>query len=579
MFEQALYKKILDIVEEYTKVSAERKSAYVDAAAKFRLPYWDYHRPRDYNAHFPGVFRKSTGEFRQGSTYFPYDFCVPQILTLDKVKVKMYPDDELKEIDNPLSRFSFPNGSLSDNDWKIAGYNDPKNPLRLSTARWSVLPKDFKSSAQALNGAINELREDYIRLSLNFVENGVYNKYPVYSTNGTSFKDPLDGKRASGSLESVHGAYHNLIGDLGHMSDVAMAAFDPIFWLHHNQIDRWFAIWQAAHPGEWFASPTSADPAKPDDPLLPFVRPDGPTEYWTSNQSVDTETFGYTYPDIDGIKSDPKAVQKRFKDLYSWARRLTNKADPNVKPPPEMEPIDLSALYFFEGVQGFKPLDKPTTTFSAVAAMAANVAQAPLNAVAASAPLDFAVKSKAVPDVVPAFVSKPEVEIVEDKVSREWYIDDVVQRLALNGSFSIIYMIGQFEHDASGPELILSPTFAGLNHIFTAPIEACDNCKDHDEQGHLVTATTPITSLLLDYVETGRLGSMRPEHVKPFLVKNLKWRVVKVDGTRVDPRVLRERKDFRISVSCKVAPLPGQEGTVVYETYPEISNDIIANAS
>lgn len=142
-----------------------------------------------------------------------------------------------------------------------------------------------------------------------------------------------------------------------------------------------------------------------------------------------------------------------------------------------------------------------------------------------------------------------------------------------------MYLIGQFDHDVPVHELKLAPTLAGFTHVFAAPVEACDNCGQQDEQAHLVTSTVPITSILLDYVETRILESMRPEHVKPFLVQNLKWRVVTVDGQRIDPRMLSAQKDFEISVSCKVAPLPGEEGTVVYETYPEISREIIGNAS
>jgi hypothetical protein len=43
--------------------------------------------------------------------------------------------------------------------------------------------------------------------------------------------------------------------------------------------------------------------------------------------------------------------------------------------------------------------------------------------------------------------------------------------------------------------------------------------------------------------------------------------------------MLSKSKDFKISISCKVAPLPGEEGQVVYEAYPDITDEIIGNAS
>jgi Common central domain of tyrosinase len=54
---------------------------------------------------------------------------------------------------------------------------------------------------------------------------------------GTSGKLPRDrdGKAATyGSIEGIHGNYHTLIGGTnGHMSHPSIAAFDPVFWLHH----------------------------------------------------------------------------------------------------------------------------------------------------------------------------------------------------------------------------------------------------------------------------------------------------------------------------------------------------------
>lgn len=38
------------------------------------------------------------------------------------------------------------------------------------------------------------------------------------------------------SLESIHDQVHVLIGGNGHMSNVPMAGFDPIFFLHHTNV-------------------------------------------------------------------------------------------------------------------------------------------------------------------------------------------------------------------------------------------------------------------------------------------------------------------------------------------------------
>jgi Common central domain of tyrosinase/Polyphenol oxidase middle domain len=61
---------------------------------------------------------------------------------------------------------------------------------------------------------------------------------------------PSEGRRFAGALEVVpHNVVHDLVGGrggAGFMSEPARAAHDPIFWLHHSNIDRVWARWRAA---------------------------------------------------------------------------------------------------------------------------------------------------------------------------------------------------------------------------------------------------------------------------------------------------------------------------------------------
>ena len=47
-------------------------------------------------------------------------------------------------------------------------------------------------------------------------------------------------------LEDVHNRVHGWVG--GTMGIIAWAAYDPIFWAHHANIDRLWRIWQLRHP-------------------------------------------------------------------------------------------------------------------------------------------------------------------------------------------------------------------------------------------------------------------------------------------------------------------------------------------
>lgn len=45
-------------------------------------------------------------------------------------------------------------------------------------------------------------------------------------------------------LETPHNSLHNIIGGKsGNMSNVDVAAFDPVFWLHHSNMDRHYYTW------------------------------------------------------------------------------------------------------------------------------------------------------------------------------------------------------------------------------------------------------------------------------------------------------------------------------------------------
>ncbi|CAA9530228.1 MAG: hypothetical protein AVDCRST_MAG67-4082 [uncultured Solirubrobacteraceae bacterium] len=58
----------------------------------------------------------------------------------------------------------------------------------------------------------------------------------------------------SNELESWHGRIHVWVGGSRHMRHVPLAAFDPLFWAHHCQIDRLWRIWQLRHAPPSFTS-------------------------------------------------------------------------------------------------------------------------------------------------------------------------------------------------------------------------------------------------------------------------------------------------------------------------------------
>ncbi|QRV97159.1 tyrosinase [Ceratobasidium sp. AG-Ba] len=51
-----------------------------------------------------------------------------------------------------------------------------------------------------------------------------------------------------GSIEQPHNKIHLIVGGAGHFGDNDTSAFDPIFHLHHCNVDRLWAFWQHIYP-------------------------------------------------------------------------------------------------------------------------------------------------------------------------------------------------------------------------------------------------------------------------------------------------------------------------------------------
>jgi tyrosinase len=180
-------------------------------------------------------------------------------------------------------------------------YSDPSRP----NAR--ALPAAFLDTNSALwvDGRNMQTAQDVLpdaHVSLDCLTDGVFDG--VNDGGDLGFGGPETGfnhpGRAFGQLENLpHNFIHDDIGGL--MSDPDTAALDPIFWLHHANIDRLWAVW--THRNATFTNPTVAAWATD----VPFVLHDsqGAVVKFTSSQMVDTTQVrhGYQYDDI----SDPLA--------------------------------------------------------------------------------------------------------------------------------------------------------------------------------------------------------------------------------------------------------------------------------
>jgi tyrosinase len=113
-----------------------------------------------------------------------------------------------------------------------------------------------------------------------------------------------------GALENIHNLIHNFTGGVnpyagvspaepanGDMVNAGVTAFDPIFWAHHANVDRLWAVWQGLNPS-----------AGPDDPSAVL-----PPWNMQVSETRDITRLGYEYAlDTRTFPTDNDTALERF---------------------------------------------------------------------------------------------------------------------------------------------------------------------------------------------------------------------------------------------------------------------------
>jgi hypothetical protein len=108
--------------------------------------------------------------------------------------------------------------------------------------------------------------------------------------------DPFDAfcgrERAAGRVEAYgHNIIHMLVG--GYMSSTRTAALDPVFWLHHCNVDRVWATWHQKQGDRVYPRPWK------DMTMAGFTGPDGrQTGRWVASRITTTRGLGYQYDSL-----------------------------------------------------------------------------------------------------------------------------------------------------------------------------------------------------------------------------------------------------------------------------------------
>ncbi|KDN69085.1 hypothetical protein CSUB01_11800 [Colletotrichum sublineola] len=258
LFEQVLASHIQAIAANY---SGSQAAEYRTAADNWRHPYWDW--AADGGAQLPSVATQAT-------------------ITVNG------PGGQV-QLTNPLLGYKwqrFPLNTASNYFPTSGDRNCWRWPV---TTRWPDANGNNRPSL-----ANQELSQDDLKA----------NTYNVFTT-ATDYETMASTQSSGNSFEDVHNAVHSAIYAV--MAYIEYSAFDPLFMLHHTNVDRLIAMWQAIHyndktqtqtlpSGALFATAANT-PITADSPLKPFYR-DTSGNFHTGRTASDIKNFGYSYPEI-----------------------------------------------------------------------------------------------------------------------------------------------------------------------------------------------------------------------------------------------------------------------------------------
>ncbi|KAI9767433.1 MAG: hypothetical protein M1840_005662 [Geoglossum simile] len=487
VYEQALYDVIQKIASEYQDPNL--RSKYTAAANKFRIPYWDW-----------------AIAVPQGQPVLPAAISAKTVSVVTT-------QGATTTIRNPLYSYKF---------HPLDSTQLPNRPF--SSWGETLRYPDRNSQSQ------NNLVDNQLRNSRTTFRDGLYTLFTSYDRfDWFSNKAWIPGNGARyNSIESIHDTIHGLTGSGGHMGVVDYSAFDPIFWLHHCMVDRVVAMWQAIWPNSWvethqalWATFTIAQGENqgPQSPLTPF-HSDPSGKFWTSDTSRSTKTFGYAYPETIDWGIPPGQLQANARSAVT---RLYSR---NSVPPAPLKISDVGGA--FDGPGDQKPLD-PHSHHKAHGLKGIK---------------------EDITHGVSNLLNKLGLTDEENKY-QEWFANIRVRKYALNASFFVHVFIGDFDPDPFSWSF--EEKLVGSHCVFVNDPETteCSKCKDDEARQIQVTASIPLTTTLISCIEDSKLNTLKPEDVKPFLIKNLHWRVTLLNDTHVPRENVPDLKLSIMSVDVK----------------------------
>ncbi|KAF1844065.1 Di-copper centre-containing protein [Cucurbitaria berberidis CBS 394.84] len=468
IYEQALYQSIQEVIDDFPSDEQDRLR---DAASTLRMPYWDW-------AMDPGQNQP----------------VVPALMRDQQVTVNK-PEGRVT-IRNPLYSYSF-GDSLPDeigggpwNSWPITLRRPVGNPTRSNNNELSA-----RFNAQ--------------RVSLRDRVFALFSSKQSWGEASTSQIGVRTDLSSSDSFESVHDAVHNTAGGEsgGHMYYLDISSFDPLFWLHHTNIDRLLAMYQLIVPNTWVANGNINHPMAQwnqgeakngNTPLKPFTK-DTAGNYFTSNDIRETRVLGYHYPETSDRSYSQ--VARAVTNLYGGGARTLSKRSTDEQ----------------TGQYLGRPL-KEGDYHTVVEIIANKYSSGSYN--------------------IHCFVGQPGGNSTQGNSTAPYPVS--------NSTAPYSNSTGEADYDPSTDYTQQS------NYVGSYGVLGGMKPNSHNSTYPVMTTgTLPLTSCLQGKEFYGELKSLKPEDVESYLAEHLHYKVVGVDGEINADDI----PDLHISVKCtKVKP-------------------------
>ncbi|TEY36383.1 hypothetical protein BOTCAL_0554g00040 [Botryotinia calthae] len=549
LFEQYLYQIIQKIAATFP---ASTKTRYQQAALTFRMPYWDW-------AATPPA----------GDKYFPTVVGQPLIQIITPTS-----NNKPVQINNPLYSYKF----------------NPLNPLKgdfpsAPESRWPTTLRyptngsaTAKSQEQQVFDAMESQFDSYQSNVYLIMRDPNYKQFDAFSNHQWASNNAPG---TYGSIEDVHNSVHSETGGNGQMGDPDYAAFDPLFWLHHTNVDRQFAIWQALNPNSYAINKLSGDGTfsiqsgsqeTSTTPLTPFNNATGKT-YWTSDGVRSTATFNYAYPETQQWKYP--TVQQYQTSVLAAVQTLYGATS--------------NQFMQLMGVQTAAAPEQISTQAKKVVADSSNAAQKPIGNGAASSSnghnflsnlLHSSAKAKPKPgDAIrggedfDSEIGKPsEAPAIAGSIKYREYICNIrAPKHILHQTYRVRIFLGDFNSDPAtwATEQSTIGTFSSFGK--NPETTGCGKCIKDEARSLMISGTVPLTPILLKLYKNGDLGSLEVENVVPYLRENLHWRVTLADGTEIDRGDVEGLKISVVSTEVRCAQGGFPEYSGEYEVHSEVT--------